>query len=369
MRTEQDVAFEEFVEWYGEVEYADPYDFQDLGGDTFYFFVKYKDKGEDERKYGVKMVIGDDRLNTIMTEEFMGEEVTFRESNAFSVKRGDYIYLIIEKNGEERIIDEGDRSEQAAARGFGTSFRNLRFSTNGRYLLYTISDYEYTSGCVYDMEQEKTIGKFVGADVSDNFGILPWEDYLYVCVGAGFGEGIPGEVYSLPNMKKVFDASDEGGREYPGTNCEYNENDNSVVFSLGGSFIPESPAPKEVRYYLENDYGKYRTMMFGFLSELYPDSDVRNEGGQGNDYNILKVIDSPYSDDKAILFAFYQGGYPIGMFVAKEGKVATYKILQGDWNHQYIDKVLWENKNTISYDRVVVDEGGESRKGEMLILE
>ncbi|MDD3190134.1 MAG: Ser-Thr-rich GPI-anchored membrane family protein [Candidatus Pacebacteria bacterium] len=236
MRAEQDVSFEEFVKWYGEVEYAEPYDFQDLGGDTFYFFVRYKDEGEDENKYGVKMVISEnDKLSTIFVEEFMAENVISGEYETFSVKRGEGIYLIVKRDKEEVIVDKGDYefNEDHSNLVEIKRFSRFEFSPKNDFLLYTMTGYEWNVGKVYDIKGKKEVLSIVGAVLGENFGVTPDEKYIYACTSAGFSGGNPGEVYSVPDFKRVFEAAQSWGG-YMDSECEYNQEEDAIIFTLNG---------------------------------------------------------------------------------------------------------------------------------------
>lgn len=242
-------TYEEFLEQYKNVYIANPYDFQNIGGNGYYFLVEYEDHNEPKTKYGVKMIVVDGKLNTTFVEEFKDESASFGEYTAFAVNRGGKSQLILKKGETEKIVDEGDAEYNEDFSNIGTvkSFPKIKFSDNGSYLIYSMVGYEWGVGYIYDVKESKILKEFDSADVGDGFDITPDEKYLYVCVGAGMTEGNPGEVYTLPGMAKVFDA---GGEKYFDRKCRYEKSENAIVFNLSAPAGEEEPKPEEVKYYL-----------------------------------------------------------------------------------------------------------------------
>lgn len=228
MRADDDVSAEEFGGWYQGVEYARPENFKKAGDGVYDFTVAYKDKNGAEKTYSVRMAVGAGKLSTVSSVEFKAVKAEYGEYRAFSAVRGDKIYLVLAKGGEEAIVDAGDYSKQSINEGFNEVFADLKFSSQGNYLLYDISGYEYTAGKAYGIKTGKALG-IVGVTVGDGFDITPDENYFYACLGVGMSDSIPGEVYAADSFKKVYDAADKS--VYMNVECSFDAADNAVVFT------------------------------------------------------------------------------------------------------------------------------------------
>lgn len=251
MRATKDVSFSEFSTWYKKIEYAKPDNFNDFGDNTYDFIVNYKDKGEEAKSYGLRMTVSGGKLSTVFSKEFKAVKAEFGDYTAFSILRGDKMYLIIRKGADEDVIDTGDYSTEAISRGFHQSFSAIKFSPKGNYLLYSIQGYESIGTKTYDIKNKKKINEpiFIGAEAGDGVDFTLNEEYLYYCLGNGLYEGVPGIVYSIPDFKKVFDVSDRE-RRYMDAACEYKQNENAIIFTLTGPFDKGKPETKVIKYSL-----------------------------------------------------------------------------------------------------------------------
>lgn len=161
-------------------------------------------------------------------------EIKSGEYTAFTAKKGDKAYVVLKKGEEEKIVDEGkDYPAGAKEAGFYESFADLKFSSNGNYLLYITNDYERVTSTLYDVKSGKEITEVNGAFVGNGFDVTPDEKYFYVCVSIGIGviEPIVGKVYSLPDYKEVFDATGSDNVGYMDNACAYDQERNAIVFS------------------------------------------------------------------------------------------------------------------------------------------
>lgn len=249
MRAIKDVSFNEFSNWYKNIEYAKPDNFKDLGNYTYDFVVNYKDRGEDKKNYGLRMTVSGGKLSTVSSKEFKAVEAKFGDYTAFSTVRGDKAYLVIRKGDMEDIIDTGDYSAKAINEGFNQSFSIIKFSPKGNYLLYSIEGYESIETKAYDINNKKKIDNpiFGGSEVGNGVDFVPNERYLYYCHGNGIDEGVPGIVYSIPEFKKVFDVSEQEKR-YMESICGYNQEENAIVFTLTDPFDEGKPETKIIKY-------------------------------------------------------------------------------------------------------------------------
>jgi hypothetical protein len=230
MRAKADVSLEEFKGWYQNTEYAWPGQFKVEDG-HYDFIVGFKEKGEEEKAYGVRMTVQGGKLSTASSREFTPVSVEQEGYKAFSVVRGDKIYLILSKDGKETVVDRGDYSKKALDTGFYIAFNQVKFSSKGAYLLYHMSSFEYAGGKVYDIKAGKLSLAVDGVELGDGFDMTPDEKYVYACLGIGMMETIPGRVYAVPGFKKVFDVEGKYGM-YRDSSCSYDDNVKKIVFQL-----------------------------------------------------------------------------------------------------------------------------------------
>lgn len=172
--------------------------------------------------------------SAVLAFDSRDSEIKFGEYAAFTAKKGDKFYVVLKKGKEEKIVDEGkDYPAGAKEAGFYESFADLKFSSDGNYLLYVTNDYERVTGTLYDIKNGKEITEVNGAFARGGFDVTPDEKYLYVCVSPGIGmiEPIIGKVYSLPDYKEVFDAAGSDNVGYIDNACAYDQERNAIVFS------------------------------------------------------------------------------------------------------------------------------------------
>lgn len=253
LRTEEGRGdFEDFTGQYKDVYIAHPQDFRDEGNGVFYFRLDYEDHNEPVRKFGVRMTVVDGKLKVGKTEEFIGEPAAWGDYTAFAVERDGRMQLILKKGGEEKVIDEGDAHYQEDFSNLSDvkGFPQVKISQSGKYLIYAVSGYEWVTSYLYDIVAGKELGHFLGVTLDNGLQLTPDESFIYACRSAGFDGILPGEVYSLPSMDKVFDAS-QGNGAYTESKCRYDDSQRAVIFSLSASAGSEQDSSKEVRFDLE----------------------------------------------------------------------------------------------------------------------
>ncbi|MDD3006481.1 MAG: hypothetical protein PHX30_02785 [Candidatus Pacebacteria bacterium] len=243
-------TYEEFLSQYKDVNIAQPYDFKNIGGDDFYFLVRYQDHNKLETKYGIKMAIADGKIKTTFVEHFRGDEVTSGAYSAFAVERGKRSYLILKKGEVETIVDEGDAQYDSDFSNLDKvkRYTEIKFSPSGNYLLFTYTGYEWSASHIYNINSGKLSEGFLGSQVSDNFDVTPDEGYFFVCRPGGFDSTLPGEVYALPSVEKVFEAA-PGNEAYVDSSCGYDADQKAVIFSLSSPYPEDTePKSKEVKF-------------------------------------------------------------------------------------------------------------------------
>lgn len=244
--------YEDFVKRYEDAYVAEPYDFEDKGENMFSFSVRYQDHNEMEKEYPVKMEAAEGKLRTISVEESTDEQVFAGEYSASVAKRGEKEYVILRKGEEETIVDEGSNySAEAKASGFGESFSDVAFSPDGRYLMYSSSDYEYLTSSIYDIVEKKIVMEVPGTEVGNSFGFTPDGRYFYLCASSGIYEGDAGKAFSVPGFEQVFDAKKDGGKSYLTNMCAYDAQRNAIIFTASDPVDESMAKSREAVFGLE----------------------------------------------------------------------------------------------------------------------
>jgi hypothetical protein len=245
-------SYEDFVRSYEDALSARPHDFEDKGENAFSFLLRYQDHNAREKEYEVGAKIVDGKIGMISIEEVADESVSYGEYSASVTKRGEKEYLILRKGEEETIVDESsDYSAEAKASGFGESFSDVAFSPDGRYLMYSSSDYEYGGSSVYDIAGKKVVMEIPGAEVGSGFGFTPDSRYFYVCASPGMFEGDSGTVFSVPGFEQVFDATAADSDKYSTDSCAYDTQRNAIIFTASDPMDAIMPQSRETVFELE----------------------------------------------------------------------------------------------------------------------
>ncbi len=245
-------SFEDFVSFYEDAYIAEPHNFEDKGENRFSFLMKYQDHNEREREYRVRMEAAEGEIRTISVEESTDEQVFAGEYSASVTERSEKEYVILRKGEEETIVDEGSNySAEAKASGFGESFSDVAFSPDGRYLMYSSSDYEYLASSIYDIAEKKIVMEVPGTEVGNSFGFTPDGRYFYLCASPGIYEGDAGKAFSVPGFEQVFDAKKDGGKSYLTNMCAYDAQRNAIIFTASDPVDESIAKSREAVFGLE----------------------------------------------------------------------------------------------------------------------
>lgn len=201
------VPFEKFNGWYKNVFFAKPVDFKKTGDKQYEFIVRYQEQNSESTKYRVVMKIEDEKVHTISSVEILTAEVSFGDMKAYAIRRDDKNYVILEKNGKEEIIDQGDaeyiKDEKGEYENLGNVkyFYNIRFSPKGNYLIYMMGGYEWSFSYVYDIAKKENV---FNESAPSFFDFSPNEENLLVCTSSGMDSVASGIVYSVSDFKAKF---------------------------------------------------------------------------------------------------------------------------------------------------------------------
>ncbi len=249
-------SFTNFENQYKNIHFARPYNFKKIGDNEYIFFVEYQDHNSPVKIYQVKTSVASGKVKINFVQMFVTDRIEHGDMVAYGAIRGDKSYVILEKDGREVIIDEGEAryDEKYTNINAVKLFQNVEFSPNGNYLKYVMMGYEWGSGYVYDIQNDKVV---VESSRTLDIKFTPDEKYVYYCAGAGMINTREGIVMSVPNFKEEFSVFGKAisGENYPKNNdyfkvvCDYNKDNDEIIFKL--SDLDGDMPEKIVKYKLK----------------------------------------------------------------------------------------------------------------------
>lgn len=249
------ITLEKFRNWYGNINYAKPRDFREIGEATYEFHVDYEDQNNPETIYRIRMQVVGDQVNTQFSEQYLSEVATFGSYSSYVSKRGTKIYVLLLKDGNEQIIDQAvaDYNSEYSNIGEVEYFFRPIFSTSGKNLIYEVGAWEYGGLSIYNIKRGKKVARL---DYPENYGFSADEKYLYYCTSAGIATGPGGTVYTFPDMKVVYNldklVESDAYKEYMYVDCKYDSSKNDIIFRFNNDNGSEKSSEKKVIYHLDS---------------------------------------------------------------------------------------------------------------------
>jgi hypothetical protein len=195
-------SFQDFTGWYNQVFGANIYNIKQVSSNTYRFDVDLSEKNQPISKYRITTEVNNNKINNLSSEQILSDEVKFGDYLAYSRLKSNKNEMVLIKNGEEKIIDDGDNDWENKI-GTTTYFSNPSFSPSGKYLIYDASGWEWGSPILYDIAKQQQIS--IDLSYADIF-FSQDEKYLLSCTSAGIGSGVSAIIYSAPDfsVKKDF---------------------------------------------------------------------------------------------------------------------------------------------------------------------
>lgn len=240
MRSVDMTSYDEFVEWYDDINTAHPRDFSKKQDGSYEFFVDYQDYNGEIEIYRVIMFVQGQVLKTVFSEKYLSDVAKSVNGHiAYGARRGDRNVMILNIDGNETILDEGDAEYDENHSNIGSVkyFFRPEFSESERYLMYGMSGWEWSEVRVFDVKRMEQAFRF---DSPNNIGFLQNDQYLYACSSSGMSSGVDGKVYSLPDFELLFDLIGDGENIYfTDVDCEYNKDEKNVIFRESHFYDPQ----------------------------------------------------------------------------------------------------------------------------------
>lgn len=261
METNREESYENFANNYADVYSIEACDFKNVGNNEFSFSVFREDNNNPIVKYKVNMLVSDGKLKTTFIEKIVSEEIKSNEYAAFSVIRGNKACLILKEGDKEIVIDQEDVTEvnnilYENKPIFHCPFSSIKFSSDSKYLFYTAQrpansrDEGLQDVDVYDVKSKKLAFRKPVGDDALIFGFAPDEKSFYLCANPGYSGKVAGEIYSVPQFQKIFDAFSGADKDYLNVGCEYKQDKGLIIFTLMNLPGKGSPNAKEIQYNL-----------------------------------------------------------------------------------------------------------------------
>lgn len=161
--------------------------------------------------------------------------------SAYSKSNNGKIDLILNKDGQETIIDSSD---QMSSSDEAITFSNIKLSNTSKYLMYHVDWIKSDPGIfkIYDI-QNNTFIKNVANDNFPGFSLLGKpiltnnEEYLIYCQSGGYG-GVEGRIINLSDSSIKHDFIKNLGNKIGSliVNCSYDTTSNTVKFDYFKDF-------------------------------------------------------------------------------------------------------------------------------------
>lgn len=179
--------------------------------------------------------VTNNKIEPILKDVISGKVSTFNNMRTYAANRESQSIVVLQNNGEEKIIDSHKNEE---APDFYSRFFSPFFSPKGRYLIYYIQYYEGGRTNVYDLFTNKLL------NVNLANGNFNYNESLYF--SCEFNEAFgPTEarIYSVPDFKIKEDliTVHPGLNNYWNYKCWNDEKNNIETFEFSNMMKPNNP--------------------------------------------------------------------------------------------------------------------------------
>ncbi|MFA6183608.1 MAG: hypothetical protein WC682_00725 [Parcubacteria group bacterium] len=229
MNNRINISLDDFKALYQKTRFVQARDFQKVNDNTYKFFLDYQDHNNSKKIYRLTLrIINEDKLEIITTEEIVSEMVKSGDFTAYSKKQNGKSFLILGRYGIETVIDQGeaDYREDYSNLENVKFFRDIKFSDNGNYLIYTMSGWEWSIIYIYDINNDKEALSFD----SGTYGFSADEKSFFVCTNAGMVTNPGGIIYNTPDFKKQFELFGSDKNLATEVRCNYDKDKNELTF-------------------------------------------------------------------------------------------------------------------------------------------
>ncbi|MCL4384117.1 hypothetical protein M1116_01560 [Patescibacteria group bacterium] len=227
---------------YADIGTAIPSKFSEQENRTYQFWVDYKSDKGAKSKYRITMKVSPNNLlTTLKTETGKYDLASFGSLQTWIEYSNSYNSLYLNKNGKTQKLDNtlefsGESMWQ------GADLSEPRFTSDGRFIFYSLYGWEYEELRIYDIETG-AIRRFPSA-----VGGITWTPdnrYAVICDRDDFGGQDHDSIYSLPDFKEVFNLTKANAfyKNYRDIKCSFNNDSKEFFFKLGDPWPLDTPQP------------------------------------------------------------------------------------------------------------------------------
>ncbi|MDO8668333.1 MAG: hypothetical protein Q7K35_04565 [bacterium] len=224
MYLQKRVSYDDFYGWYKNTIMADPHDFKGLSAGKYELLVDFQEHNSGPQKYRVIISVDNDKIQTLLSQEIMGEEASFGDKKVFTKKRLGYKYFIFSENGKEIVIEKAEDNTEKV--GGTIYFTNIEFSPRGSFLTYMVYAGMLIFSQVYDIDKNQIVLK---KEYMHNYGFSNDEKYYYSCGTDKISNNASVSIYTTDNFQvKNYISEIENMGFARGLSCKYNQYTNKL---------------------------------------------------------------------------------------------------------------------------------------------
>lgn len=183
------------------------------------------------------------------------EVVTFGRKTAYIKENNSENFIILSDGNIDYEIDRGEINKNDT--GYPNSikyFSNLRFSPTGKYLIYSVEQFEFFADVVYNTEKKKK--EEIRLEYPTKSEFTPDEKYFYACAYSSFSGDAYGNVYKVPEFELLYDVyNEEDNLNYVKIGCEFKKEKLVIVYTLSchvdeRACTKENEIKREIEYFI-----------------------------------------------------------------------------------------------------------------------
>lgn len=250
MYLQKRISYDDFYGWYKNTIMADPHDFKRLSAGKYELLVDFQEHNSAPQKYRVIISVDKDKIQTLLSQEIMGEEASFGDKKVFTKKRIGYKYFIFSENGKETVLEKVyDNAEKL---GEAEYYVNPEFSPRGNFLTYMVYAGTMIFSKVYDIDKNKIV---LSKEYTRNYGFTNDEKYFYFCGLDNLGKNASVSIYPADNFQVKNYISEIGDLGFArGLDCKYNRDTNKLEAKFSCFYSEAGGSTCETKKNVEYDF-------------------------------------------------------------------------------------------------------------------
>lgn len=215
---------------------AEPRDFKKIDNNKYEFWLEYQEHNKRPETQRHVVRIENNKIINEIQEILTSPVVSSGDKIAYASSRGEESLVILKENGQEKVVASAPNDFEKTLKTL--IFRNVSFSTSGRYILYAASGWEWGYNDVYDTVEKKQVLR----EGSGYSGLNPEENLYFYCSSNDFSGDYGALLYDVPSFKvklNILEQFPEVGKFGTSIKCEYNKESGSIDFTFKGKYLED----------------------------------------------------------------------------------------------------------------------------------